>query len=53
MEMRQVGTTGLEVSVFGLGTMTSGRDTSIHTARDLLTTYLTFHSLSQFVNLGS
>lgn len=36
MQLRSVGTTGLKVSRLGLGTMTWGRDTDEHEARDQL-----------------
>ena len=36
MQRRRVGTTGLVVSRLGLGTMTWGRDTDEHEARDQL-----------------
>jgi aryl-alcohol dehydrogenase-like predicted oxidoreductase len=36
MEMRRVGSSGLEVSRLGLGTMTWGRDTDEHEAADQL-----------------
>jgi aryl-alcohol dehydrogenase-like predicted oxidoreductase len=36
MDVRRVGTTGLKVSRLGLGTMTWGRDTDEHEARDQL-----------------
>ena len=36
MQQRRVGTTGLTVSRLGLGTMTWGRDTDEHEARDQL-----------------
>src|SRR3954470_12233826 len=36
MQQRRVGTTGLRVSRLGLGTMTWGRDTDQHEARDQL-----------------
>jgi aryl-alcohol dehydrogenase-like predicted oxidoreductase len=36
MEQRSVGATGLKVSRLGLGTMTWGRDTDEHEARDQL-----------------
>ena len=40
MRRRQVGTSGLEVSRLGLGTLTWGRDVSPETATDLMTTFL-------------
>lgn len=39
MELRALGSSGLEVSRIGLGTMTWGRDTDIHEARDLTNIY--------------
>ncbi|WP_203337935.1 aldo/keto reductase [Nocardioides limicola] len=39
MQQRRVGTTGLKVSRLGLGTMTWGRDTDEHEARDQLITF--------------
>ena len=39
MEQRQVGRSGLRVSRLGLGTLTWGRDTDEHDARDLLRTF--------------
>lgn len=39
MEMRRVGSSGLEVSRLGLGTMTWGRDTDEHEAADQLRTF--------------
>ena len=39
MQQRRVGTTGLTVSRLGLGTMTWGRDTDEHEARDQLIAY--------------
>ncbi|NNG19514.1 aldo/keto reductase [Naumannella sp. ID2617S] len=39
MQLRTVGRSGLEVSEFGLGTMTWGRDTSAEQARQLLTDF--------------
>ncbi|MGB0190991.1 MAG: aldo/keto reductase, partial [Nocardioides sp.] len=36
MQQRSVGSTGLRVSRLGLGTMTWGRDTDEHEARDQL-----------------
>jgi len=39
MEQRQVGTSGLQVSRLGLGTMTWGRDTTAEDARQLLRTF--------------
>jgi len=39
MQHRRVGTTGLSVSRLGLGTMTWGRDTDEHEARDQLTAF--------------
>ncbi len=41
MEQRQVGTSGLQVSRLGLGTMTWGRDTSTDDARQLLRAFRT------------
>jgi aryl-alcohol dehydrogenase-like predicted oxidoreductase len=40
MEQRALGHTGLQVSRLGLGTMTWGRDTDEHEARDQLTAFL-------------
>lgn len=40
MEQRALGRTGLQVSRLGLGTMTWGRDTDEHEARDQLTAFL-------------
>lgn len=40
MELRALGNTGLEVSRLGLGTMTWGRDTDEHEARDQWKAYL-------------
>ena len=40
MEQRRLGRSGLRVSRLGLGTMTWGRDTDEHEARDQLTTFL-------------
>ena len=40
MEQRFLGATGLQVSRLGLGTMTWGRDTDEHEARDQLTAFL-------------
>lgn len=40
MQQRRVGTTGLTVSRLALGTMTWGRDTDEHEARDQLTAYV-------------
>jgi aryl-alcohol dehydrogenase-like predicted oxidoreductase len=40
MEQRAVGATGLKVSRLGLGTLTWGRDTDEHEARDQLTAFL-------------
>lgn len=40
MQQRAVGSTGLKVSRLGLGTMTWGRDTDEHDARDQLIAYL-------------
>lgn len=40
MQHRRVGTTGLSVSRLGLGTMTWGRDTDEHEARDQLTAFI-------------
>lgn len=39
MQQRRVGTTGLKVSRLGLGTLTWGRDTDEHEARDQLIAY--------------
>src|SRR3954462_7545170 len=39
MHVRSVGDTGLKVSRLGLGTMTWGRDTDEHEARDQLITF--------------
>lgn len=39
MESRRVGTSGLQVSRLGLGTLTWGRDTTIEVARGLFETY--------------
>lgn len=40
VEQRPLGNTGLRVSRLGLGTMTWGRDTDEHDAREILTTFL-------------
>jgi aryl-alcohol dehydrogenase-like predicted oxidoreductase len=40
MEQRRVGTSGLQVSALGLGTMTWGRDTDEHEASEQLTAFL-------------
>jgi aryl-alcohol dehydrogenase-like predicted oxidoreductase len=40
MQQRHVGTTGLKVSRLGLGTMTWGRDTDEHEARDQLVAFV-------------
>ena len=40
MEKRTLGSTGLQVSRIGLGTMTWGRDTDEHEAADQLRSYL-------------
>jgi aryl-alcohol dehydrogenase-like predicted oxidoreductase len=40
MQQRRVGSTGLTVSRLGLGTMTWGRDTDEHEARDQLTAFV-------------
>ncbi|HWJ83522.1 MAG TPA: aldo/keto reductase [Nocardioides sp.] len=40
MQLRHLGTTGLRVSRTGLGTMTWGRDTDEHEARDQLVAYV-------------
>jgi aryl-alcohol dehydrogenase-like predicted oxidoreductase len=40
MQLRSVGATGLRVSRLGLGTMTWGRDTDEHEARDQLTAFV-------------
>lgn len=40
MQQRRSGSSGLLVSEVGLGTLTWGRDTDVHEARELLTTYL-------------
>src|SRR5690606_20792261 len=40
MEQRYLGRTGLRVSRLGLGTMTWGRDTDEHEARDQLTAFV-------------
>lgn len=39
MQQRSLGTTGLKVSQLGLGTMTWGRDTDEHEARDMLVAF--------------
>ena len=39
MHQRSVGATGLKVSRLGLGTMTWGRDTDEHEARDSLNAF--------------
>jgi aryl-alcohol dehydrogenase-like predicted oxidoreductase len=39
MEQRALGATGLRVSCLGLGTMTWGRDTDEHEARDQLISF--------------
>lgn len=39
MQRRYVGTSGLKVSRLGLGTMTWGRDTDVHEAKDQLTAF--------------
>src|ERR687889_304589 len=39
MQQRHVGTTGLKVSRLGVGTMTWGRDTDEHEARDQLKSF--------------
>ena len=39
MELRALGNSGLLVSQFSLGTMTWGRDTDIHEARDQFNLY--------------
>src|ERR1051325_6955305 len=40
MQQRRVGSTGLKVSRLGLGTMTWGRDTDEHEARDQLVSFV-------------
>ena len=40
MKQRRVGNTGLTVSRLGLGTMTWGRDTDEHEARDQLVAFV-------------
>ncbi len=40
MQQRSVGSTGLRVSRLGLGTMTWGRDTDEHEARDQLVAFV-------------
>ncbi|MGH3658084.1 MAG: aldo/keto reductase, partial [Micromonosporaceae bacterium] len=40
MEQRYLGRTGLKVSRLALGTMTWGRDTDQHEARDQLTAFV-------------
>src|SRR5689334_13966043 len=40
MQQRHLGTTGLKVSRLGLGTMTWGRDTDEHEARDQLASFV-------------
>jgi aryl-alcohol dehydrogenase-like predicted oxidoreductase len=40
MQQRTVGSTGLQVSSLGLGTLTWGRDTDEHEARDQLTSFV-------------
>ena len=39
MQQRSLGSTGLKVSCLGLGTMTWGRDTDEHEARDQLVAF--------------
>ncbi|MFL6061357.1 MAG: aldo/keto reductase, partial [Marmoricola sp.] len=40
MQQRYLGSTGLKVSRLGLGTMTWGRDTDEHEARDQLASFV-------------